>query len=243
MSSGAGSFLGLADDGRQYWVKVPGNDQGNQVLTNEVIVSEVGLLLGAPVRERVLVNVPQAVCAWSEFPVRGAAGPLLGHGSHHVAGAVDDDELRYTKRDDNARRQAAMAGLWDLCIGEDPQWLYETGAAYSVWSYDHGLWFTTGEGDWDQGVLERLVDTVSPIPKLPAGVNRDRMREVADLIDNLTPEQLLTVVSAVPVEWGTDDRDLETMAWFLYSRRRRVAERLRKRAEPTSGDQKVGTLT
>ncbi|MBD8023463.1 hypothetical protein [Microbacterium gallinarum] len=222
---------------------MPGNHQGNQVLTNEVIVGEVGELLGAPVRERVLVVVPPAVCAWADFPVRGVSGPLVAHASHHVTGAVDDDELRYTKRDDNARRQAAMAGLWDLCVGEDPQWLYETSAAYSVWSYDHGLWFTTGEGDWDETILERLIDTDSTIPRLPAGINLDRLVEVADVINQLSPEQLLTVMSAVPVEWGTDDRDLEAMAWFLYSRRRPVAERLRKRAEPTSGDRRTGTPT
>ncbi|MFV0320333.1 MAG: hypothetical protein ACK5IN_08250 [Microbacterium sp.] len=241
LSSGAGAFLGLADDGRQYWVKVPGNAQGNQVLVNEVIVAEVGRLIGAPVRERALVRVPSSVAAWSEFPVRGVVGPLVAHASHHVPGAVDDDELRYTKRDDNARRQAAMAGLWDLCVGEDPQWLYETAASYSVWSYDHGLWFTTGEGDWDRNVLERLADVDSRIPKLPAAVSRERLSEVADVIDELTPDQLLTAVSLVPVEWGTDDGDLETMAWFLYSRRRPVAERLRKRAEPASGDQRIRT--
>jgi len=151
--------------------------------------------------------------------------------------------MRYTKRDDNARRQAAMAGLWDLCVGEDPQWLYETGAAYSMWSYDHGLWFTTGEGDWDQSVLQRLVATDSSLAMLPAGASRERLTETAEAIENLSPETLLSVMSAVPVEWGTDDRDLEAMAWFLYARRSPVAERLRKRAEPSSGDRKTGTPT
>ncbi len=243
LSSGAGAFLGLADDGRQYWVKVPGNPQGNQVLTNEVIVGELGLILDAPVRERTLVWVPLGVSAWSEFPVRGVTDAIVAHASHHVPGAVDDDEMRYTKRDDNARRQAAMAGLWDLCVGEDPQWLYETGAAYSMWSYDHGLWFTTGEGDWDASVLQRLVDVDSALSVLPAGISRERLRGVADAIENLSPDVLLSVVSAVPVEWGTDDGDLETMAWFLYSRRKPVAERLRKRAGLTPGDQKTGTPT
>ncbi|SDG79179.1 hypothetical protein SAMN04489810_1304 [Microbacterium pygmaeum] len=237
MSSGAGAFLGLADDGRQYWVKVPGNAQGNQVLTNEVIVGELGRVLGAPVRERVLVAIPPSVSAWSDFPVRKSDLALLAHGSLHVPGAVDDDELRYTKRDDNARRQAAMAGLWDLCVGEDPQWLYETGAAYSMWSYDHGFWFTTGEGDWDQDVLRRLLATDGSLATLPSGVSRERLREVATVVENLTPEMLLSVMSAVPVEWGTDDRDLEAMAWFLFARREPVANRLRQRANLPPGRQ------
>ena len=76
-SSGAGAFLALADDGRQYWVKVPGNEQGNQVLVNEVIVGELGRLLDAPVRERVLVTIPAAITGWAEFPIPSSARPLL----------------------------------------------------------------------------------------------------------------------------------------------------------------------
>lgn len=229
-SSGAGAFLALASDGNQYWVKVPGNPQGNQVLVNEVIVGELGLMLGAPVRPRVLIAIPPEVTQWEEFPVRASGNTLLGHASLHVGSAVDDDDLRYTKRDDNARRQAAIIGLWDLCIGEDPQWLYETAAAYSMWSYDHGLWFTTGEGDWDSGVLEGLVDLDGTPRQIPGGLDRERLLQMADAIESLTPEALLYVVSAVPVEWGTSDRDLAAMAWFLYRRRGGVAARLRIRA-------------
>lgn len=239
-SSGAGAFLALADNGRQYWVKVPGNPQGDQVLVNEVIVGELGRVLGAPVRERVLVVVPPSVTGWSDFPTRRSAVALVAHGSLHVQGAVDDDALRYTKRDDNSRRQAAMVGLWDLCVGEDPQWLYETGAAYSMWSYDHGLWFATGEGDWNEGVLRRLVHAHAELVDLPRGINAERLRELAESIDGLTVEVLLSVVSAVPVEWGTGDRDLEAMAWFLYSRRRPVANRLRRRADSSSSERSTG---
>lgn len=242
-SSGAGAFLGLADDGRQYWVKVPGNLQGNQVLVNEVIVGELGILLGAPVRERALVLVPAALTSWSDFPIRRSSTALVAHASLHVPGAVDDDELRYTKRDDNARRQAAMAGLWDLCVGEDPQWLYETGARYSMWSYDHGLWFTTGEGDWDGDVLARLVDTDGALAEVPAGVNTERFRELADSIERLSVEMLLTVVSQVPVEWEADDRNLEAMAWFIFRRRAQVAQRLRRRAETPPGAHTTGSPT
>lgn len=235
LSSGAGAFLGLGDDGRQYWVKVPGNEQGNQVLVNEVIVGELGRIVGAPVRERVLVTVPPGITTWDRFPVRPSTSPLLAHGSVHVPGAVDDDDLRYTKRDDNARRQAAMIGLWDLCVGEDPQWLYETTAAYSMWSYDHGLWFTTGEGDWDEAVLMRLMDVDGSFPRPPRGLDTSALHSVANEIASLTPEVLLTVMSAVPVEWGTDDRDLEAMAWFLFRRRGSVADRLRRLAADPVG--------
>jgi len=242
-SSGAGAFLGLADDGRQYWVKVPGNEQGEQVLVNEVIVGELGKLLGAPVRERTLLSVPPGVTRWDGFPRSASATPLVAHGSLHVPGAVDDDDLRYTKRDDNARRQAVMIGLWDLCLGEDPQWLYETTAAYSMWSYDHGLWFTTGEGDWDGAVLEQLVDVDGTLQDPPRGLDRQTLLSFADKVTDLTPDELLSVVSAVPVEWGTDDRNLEAMAWFLFCRRGPVADRLRRLAAVPSGERSTGLKT
>ncbi|GAA3773889.1 hypothetical protein GCM10022240_27180 [Microbacterium kribbense] len=234
-SSGAGAFLALGANGNQYWVKVPNNGQGSQVLVNEVIVGEVGKLIGAPVRERVLVTVPPGVTTWSDFPVAASSVPLLAHGSLHVPHAVDDDELTYTRRDDNARRQAAMLGLWDLCVGEDPQWLYETTAAYSVWSYDHGLWFATGEGDWDAAVLNKLLHVDASFPHPPKGISVRALRETATRISSLTSGELLTAMSAVPVEWGTGDEDLEAMAWFLFSRREPVAHRLNKLAAAASG--------
>lgn len=243
LSSGAGAFLGLADDGHQYWVKVPGNEQGNQVLVNEIIVGELGRVLEAPVRENILLVVPPALTKWDDFPGPRSDTALIAHGSLHVPGAVDDDDLRYTRRDDNARRQAAMVGLWDLCVGEDPQWLYETTAAYSIWSYDHGLWFTTGEGDWDAGVLARLVDVDGSFSQLPGGLDRGAMVAMADRIDSLLPETLLSVMSSVPVEWGTDDRNLEAMAWFLFRRRSQVATRLRRLAAVPSDARSTGQTT
>lgn len=240
-SSGAGAFFGLADDGRQYWIKVPGNEQGDQVLVNEVIVAGLGRLLGAPVRERVLITVPASLTNWSDFPVRSSETPMLAHGSLHVPGAEDADDFRYTRRDGNAQRQAAMIALWDLCLGDDPQWLYETSAAFSMWSYDHGFWFTTGEGDWDAAVLQRIVGLDGSVPQPPTGLDSKELLAVAERIERLDARALLSVMSAVPVEWGTDDGNLEVMAWFLFRRRTAVAHRLRTLAGATSGDETTGT--
>lgn len=234
-SSGAGAFLALADDGRQYWVKVPNNPQGNQVLVNEVIVGELGRVLGAPMRERALVKVPVSVTQWDDYPVQASTTPVLAHASLHVPSAEDADDLHYTKRDDNARRQAAIAALWDLCVGEDAQWLYDTASSYTIWSYDHGFWFATGEGDWNAHVLARMLAVASPLADLPRAVDSGEFLRMADAIDTLTPAVLLGIMSEVPVQWGTGDEDLEAMAWFLFNRRTSVAERLRKLAAVSSG--------
>lgn len=235
-SSGAGAFLGVASDNRLYWLKVPGNHQGDQVLVNEAIVQGVGRLLGAPVRERALIRVdPMIASAWDDYPARPSSSPVIAHGSLHVEGAVDDDRLKYTRSGDNPERQARLLGLWDFCVGEDPQWLFETGASYATWSYDHGLWFTTGEGDWDAQVLEQIIDVDASWQSPPPGLSKTAIVAMAGKISALTPDELLGVMSAVPLEWGTGDRDLESMAWFLYRRRDAVAARLQQLAHRLPG--------
>ncbi|KJL49367.1 hypothetical protein RS84_00075 [Microbacterium hydrocarbonoxydans] len=227
-SSGAGAFLGLGSDGNQYWFKVPGNPQGDRVLVNEVIVEEVGRLIGAPVCRRALALVPPSSSRWTDFPVRPSEHPLVAHASLHVPGAVDDDALAYTRRDDNARRQASLLALWDLCVGDDEQWLYDASNSSSIWSYDHGLWFTTGEGDWDTSVLERLADLDGAFRNPPAGLSKEALLQVADRLESLTPDSYVRAMSAVPLEWGASDHDLESMAWFLYYRAPAVAARTRR---------------
>lgn len=242
-SSGAGAFLGIASDSRRYWLKVPGNPQGNQVLANEVIAEELGRRLGAPVRERQLVRVSSDIAnGWKDFPVRNITESLIAHASLSVESAIDDDALRYTKRGDNPRRQARLLGLWDLCLGDDEQWLYDTSSAFAIWSYDHGFWFTTGQGDWDSAILERLVDLDGSWSGPPRGLDPGELLRMADELAQLEPKDFLSVVSAVPVEWGVADRDLEGMAWFLHRRREAVGTRLRAMAARLRPSDERGTV-
>lgn len=226
-SSGAGAFLGVADDGNQYWFKVPGNQQGNFVLANEVIVECVGRLIGAPVCSRKLAWVTPAAMAWESYPAAPSAAPVVAHASSHIKGAIDDDAFSYTRRDDNARRQASLLALWDWCLGDDEQWLYEAASSSSIWSYDHGLWFTTGEGDWTSEVLRSLESIDGSFSTPPPGLNEQKLLEVADRIEQVTRDELLDAMSEVPIEWGIPSSDLETMGWLLYRRAPRVAERTR----------------
>lgn len=228
-SSGAGAFLGVADDGNKYWLKVPGNPQGNQVLVNEVIVEEIGRRIGAPVRARRLVEVgSELASSWPDFPVKRFGGRhAIAHGSLHVEPSIDDDVMRYTKKGTNAQRQARLITLWDFCIGEDEQWLYDTSSSFDIWSYDHGFWFTTGQGDWNESVLTSLLHSDWSWRVMPSGIDPDELIVVAARIEALTKREILLAMSAVPVDWGTTDADLEIMGWFLHSRREAVGARAR----------------
>jgi hypothetical protein len=213
------------DSGRRYWIKVIGNPQGDQVLVTEQLVSAAGRLIEAPVRQTAVVQIPEELAGWryGEFQTLRAG---VAHGSLHLESADVIDELLYTARDDNARRQPALAALWDWCLGEDEQWLYDVSEDRSIWTFDHGLWLGGGFG-WSGDQLEVDVDTAWPWNGSPEGMDPRAFMSVADRLEAVTQEDLLAVVGCVPLAWDVPQFDLETVAWMLYRRREDVAARLR----------------
>ncbi|MBB6567004.1 hypothetical protein HPO96_31200 [Kribbella sandramycini] len=223
--SGAAAFLGLAESQRQYWIKPLGNPQGDQILVTEQLVSAAGRLIGAPVRPTALIEIPEELSGWKYGEVhRLSAG--IAHGSLNLEFADVIDELLYTSDDDNARRQPALAALWDWCLGEDEQWLYDLRDDHSIWTFDHGLWLGGGFG-WSGDQLAHDVAANWWWTEPVTGMDKAAFGDVADRIEAVTAEQLIEVVAGVPVAWDVPPFELETVAWFLYRRRTPVANRLR----------------
>lgn len=223
--SGTAAFLGLADDGEFYWIKSIDNPQGLQSIVNEVLVSRIGEMLGAPVRPTKLISVSPSFAGWSMadgWPL----GAGIAHGSLRLANTVEDDELRHVRMDDNARRHAQIVALWDLCMGDDPQWLFDLDAERSTWSFDHGFWFG-GELGWTIDQLDRDADRGWAWPGSVRGIDSSELVRMADAIAGLSPELVMDAISGVPVEWGVIDEDLEAIGWFVHHRRVQVSERLR----------------
>jgi hypothetical protein len=226
---GTGAFLGIASDGRQYWIKVPDNPQGTQVLVNEVVVAAIGRLLDAPLRPTVLITIPDSLSEWRVVPGM-ALRQGVAHGSEHLDQSEENDSLEYRGRDDNRARQASLVALWDLCMGGDPQWLFDLANEYSIWSFDHGLWLG-GDGYWTRASLERSCDLAWPWEESLGGLDRRVFRNFADRISALSAQEVLSAIGEVPVEWGVPDSELEALAWFLYYRRTAAAERLQALSE------------
>ncbi len=222
---GTGAFLGLASNGKQYWVKVADNPQGTQVIVNEVVVAGIGQLLGAPIRPTELVKIPSTLTEWRVVP-----GMALHHGvahaSEHLEYAEENDSFEYRGRDNNRVRQASLIALWDLCMGGDPQWLYDLANEYSVWSFDHGLWLG-GDGYWTRESIYRVRDVPWEWSETLAGLDRSAFDDFANKLMAISSGQLLRVVASVPIEWSVPDEDLEALAWFIYYRRNATATRLR----------------
>lgn len=232
-NTGARPFLAIADDGLQYWVKVCGNPHGDKSLANEYVVWALGNHIGAPMVGAALLSIPEELEGFSycdEFILRHG----VAFGSLHLPTAVEGESIALVKEDGNTRRYPYMLALWDLCLGADLQVLYDTSKSNQVSSYDHGLWFSNDEGDWDSEVLSRMVASKWPWPAAPMGLSGTAFHEVADAIADLTLDDVLGVVSGVPVEWGVQSSDLEALAWFVACRAPIVANRLRQAARAYS---------
>lgn len=230
-SSGADAFQAILSSGEVYWIKAMGNGQGDVALINELVVGRIADLLGACVRPHQIVMLPDELCRERLKPpsrLRPISGPA--HGSLHLDNAVEVyEEFQHRDRDNNAEREVGIYALWDLCLGKDEQWLYDSAADFSVWSFDHSLWFGVESTEWDQPMCRALVD-------VPWGVNEadypvdnlsaSTFHTYAQKLRDITPADLLAILAAVPTEWGKSDRDLEVLGWMLYRRSRGVAQRL-----------------
>lgn len=226
--TGADGFLGLASDGKRYWVKAPDNPQGPRTLVAEVVSYGIGRLVGAPVPQNALIDIPDGL-AW-RFRDGRTMKAGVGHASLEIPNAVmSDDWAVYSALDDNRRRQAFILAVWDLCMGGDPHWLHQLTDRYSMWTIDHGFWLA-GEADWDIASLRKI--GVSPwVEDIDAGVaSASALKEAAEAVEQIELESIRAILSAVPVDWNTTQAELYELATVLVARVEGVAERLRSAA-------------
>jgi len=227
--SGSRAFLGLASDGREYWMKAPNNPQGPRTLAAEVICSGIGRAIGAPVCESSLIDFPDTL-NWEYGPALRLKGGI-GHASLNIEESIVADEWEtFSGLDNNRNRQALIVALWDLCMGVDPQWLHRVVADYSIWSFDHGFWLA-GEVDWS-------VDSLRTVGLRPwqydldiAVASAGGLRAAADRVEALTLASIRVITDVVPLAWDTTSEELLAVAEILSLRTDGVAARLRIAAD------------
>jgi hypothetical protein len=224
--SGSGAFLGLASDGNQYWVKAPENPQGSRTLIAEVVCYGIANLIGAPVPENALIDIPSNF-DWVYAEARHLHGGTA-HGSKNIADVIESDDWgTYSSRDDNRRRQALILALWDLCLGVDPQWLHKVTDDYSIWSFDHGFWLA-GEVDWTLTSLRQIGMSPWQLDLETDVASATRLHEAATRIEALSLGAIQSITRSVPLEWETTSEEMSELASILFLRVEGVAERLRR---------------
>lgn len=220
-------FKGLGSDGEVYWIKQSANRQSTRVPVTEQLVSGVGRLIGAPVCETRLINIP------AEFDGETLDnGTILASGIAHASRDVAVCsfekwyEPHFRSQDDNRRRHAGYFALYDWCWGDDMQWLYDLQDDRKTYSHDHGH-FLPGAPDWTIGTLANSADLPHELDADSVGLDDHELLRIADRLESLTQRELSNVFVRIPLQWSVTDRELAAAGAFFDYRREHVACRLR----------------
>jgi hypothetical protein len=225
--SAASPFLGKCSDNNNWWIKPPVVGM-KRALVAEWTAGKLGSVIGAPVCEVALVDIPAQLLPYEYGPGKqlvagtGCASCDLGGTPHEVK-----TTLQYRDADDNGRRHAGVFAIVDWFYGNDVQWLHDTADDWTLHSHDHGWYLPPGGPDWTVDQLRATVATPQQPLGDPAGLDVDELNRLASAIDAVTDDQIVEVLSAVPPQWDVAPSDLECLAWYLAERRTSVAARLR----------------
>ena len=195
------------------------------MVVTEQIVGRAGALIGAPVCEVAVVEIPEELAGWEFVPGRRLA-PGLAHGSAAVELATEHRSLAYHDRDDNRVRQAGVVALYDWCWGGDHQWLYSAMSDMELYSHDHGWYLPPTGPNWTVEALCSQADRSHEWPWPPPGLDRTELIRLASALRSIDQEQLGRILAEIPETWPVTTQELETLGWFLEYRSNRVACRL-----------------
>lgn len=232
-------------DGRRAWIKrnPPYNAQppgADQVLTcslyNDQVTARIGVLMGAPVAEPVLVQL-------TEKFVERNPGIALPPGIYH--GTITVPELGPVRKNGSAwaltnptanlPRFAQLAILYGLlhCTFDHQFWFDQYGKGL-VWSLDHG--YVIGSGEIRNGVREACWNAdelcarnecrLDPVIAEHIFFPDSMLRQAARSLDLLSPDGIAECVSCVPAPWGVSKEEKISLAAYVWDRSRLLHGRL-----------------
>ncbi|HEY6608995.1 MAG TPA: HipA family kinase [Candidatus Limnocylindria bacterium] len=195
-----------ADDGGEYVIKFRGAGHGPKALIAELVVGEIGRILGLPVPEIVLATLPESIARGeSHDEIRDLLGWSIGLnvGLAFVPGALAPDLTRVPP--EGAEWAADVVWFDDLTINPDrtPRNANLIVHAAKTWLIDHGsaLYVHHAWADPDAHArrpFERIAEHVL-LPYAASIVDAD-----ARLASRVTVEGMDRIVDAIPTEWLTD---------------------------------------
>jgi hypothetical protein len=201
-------------DGQRYVVK------GRQVmrpLIADHIVGRLAGIIGAPVPEVQLVDVPNELISPSSYLAHFEAG--TGHGSVFVPECRDWWHVEHANEADNPERFAALAVLFGWTDAGDQQFLYSKTPPHLVWSTDHGAFFT-GSSDWTVETLSAASSAaVDQWIVAGAGPPSALLRAAMERLQLATDAVIARVVAIPPDEWGITLDERVALADYLARRR------------------------
>lgn len=222
--TGSRPFRAAASDGNVYWCKYPMSDHGREAVVNEVLASIVGEKIGAPVRPWTILDLDRSlvgtIIGESERIFRLPADPLFGSlALQHCAVSKAVGEV---DQDSNYSKFPKLFALWMLCDAGDVQMLYDFDDESAVCSIDHGLWFASFM------CLPWSLDLPAgePLPMLRKRIPEVDWQKAIDAVAKVDMSLLDEFRTAVPPEWGIEDKQLQRLAQFVCDNRDRTIEKL-----------------
>ncbi|MBX3070856.1 MAG: hypothetical protein KF883_10190 [Thermomicrobiales bacterium] len=218
-------------------------------VVNEQIAGRLGELLGAPTPSVLIVRVsPNRV----RQELNGRIWAGLHHASKHVESlldreykAADTKKWRTTAPDANYPRFAALAVLygWTSCAG-DHQFHFEGTDKKRVWSIDNGMLLGNGKvkvgddpdskwwPDWDLNSLSaRPPASLDQMIQRNVPFSNNDVRDVVSRLEMISPQQIASVVAAVPDDWYISCRERIGLAQYLHERRQTLVEQYLTKGE------------
>jgi HipA-like kinase len=224
-----------AQDGDYYIVKFQNNPQHVRVLSNEMLAARLALLIGLPVPQPAIVEVPldliegnpqltmeiglrREPCApglhfGSSFP--GVPGETL------VVEFLPDRLLQKVHNFSSAFVGAFVFDKW-TCNCDGRQMIFTRTATeerpiYSAWLIDQGFCFNDGEWNFPDSPIRSLY---------PRRIVYEKVRGLKSFepyltaVENLKEEEILDCLNGIPLEWcGGETEQLGRLAQKLYQRR------------------------
>ena len=228
-SGTSGAFLAVASDDLRYWIKPLNNLQDPRVCVTEQIVGRIGHLLGAPTRRVATINIPD-MKGWKFVADNDAAVllPGIAHASLDLPSVIETSQLEQRTKDSNASRHAHLLALYDLCWGDDSQWLLDLSDDFACHSFDHGHFFPQGPW-WTTEDLERCLTAPRPLRTEDDDIDVAAVKGAIARMRSLRHDEIVDVLAHIPTSWPVKDAELEMVGHFLLTRAPLVAHRLETR--------------
>lgn len=211
----------VADDKRTYLLKAKQPDPAKphlpRAMTNDRIVGLLGKVIGAPVGEVTLVDLPADLTQGE--PALSHMEPGITHGSAIIPDCSNRESIKYTDVPENRARFALLAILYGWAGASDHQVIYENQPPNLVHSVDHGHFFPGGP-QWTEQTLStaaraRPDDTI----KQGAGLSDAELHEAARRLQDVADATIAGVVAGIPDEWGLSADERVALAEYLVRRR------------------------
>jgi hypothetical protein len=221
-------FHCLASDGKKYWCKQVSGSSGETEVVNEVVASQIGRRLGAPMRPWKILDIPlDLVHSWagndSVNRYRIKSEPVFA--SEEVHDAVHSYFVEELSKDGNYERFPLLISTWLLCNAQDVQLLYDANADMSVWSVDHGFWFGSQDIPWNLAGPDRragIPNMPSPHGEIPA----KHWNAAKRAVESLDASVLDDVTSTIPEEWPVSPEKCAELVNYAVGRKNYTLARL-----------------